>query len=308
MKLAGVAAAAAVLVFGASAPAAATAGENAQYRLILTAGLGAYPRSEPVFDARTGIARPEGSMITASCWLYGQEVTNPYDYSSSVWVQDVTGVYWPEIWLDTGSEGVPVGLRQCGETEASDASTPNSFYNRADSVRWAREHAPHDPHGGFLGTPACTWFVSNALWHGGFPQDDTWTSSGDNGRLRKVQGSVTAWSVVDFYAYITSHFDVETVELTTSRFHSNAVPEARMGDLMVYDWEGDGVWDHFAIITGMAAGDYPEVSEWGVSNTYVKRGWTYSINSNGWLQQGHPNVRAQLIRIAGGHWTETVGF
>ncbi|NCC94301.1 MAG: hypothetical protein EOM10_13630 [Opitutae bacterium] len=168
MKLAKAAAAAAVFIsLGVLSPAVATADDNPQYRLILTAGLGAYPRSQPVFDARTGSALPEGSMVTASCWLYGQTVTNPYNYSSNVWIQDTAGLYWPEVWLNTGSEGVPAGLSECGTPTRSVASTPNSFYNRADSVNWALEHAPYDPTGSYL-TPACTWFVSNAL--SGVPQ------------------------------------------------------------------------------------------------------------------------------------------
>ena len=47
---------------------------------------------------------------------------------------------------------------------------------------------------------------------------------------------------------------------------------------------------------------YPEVSEWGVNASYVKRGWTYSDNSGTWLQANHPRVQAALIHINGGHF------
>jgi len=309
MKFAKAAAVAAITVaFCSSTTVAATADDSPRYRLILTAGQGAYHRTEPMFDARTGTAWPEGSMIAAACWLYGQTVTNPYLYSSRVWIRDVDGLYWPEVWLDTGGEGVPVGLPECGaQTTPSAPPIANSFYNRFHSVEWALENAPRDPSSGYR-TPSCTWFVSNALWRGGFPQDNTWTSTGTNGRLRVVPGSVTAWSVIEFYSYLTSHFDVTTVDLTPDRFRSNAVPEAWLGDLIVYDWDGDGTWDHFTIVTAIAPGDYPEVSEWGVSNNYVKRGWTYSVNSDRWLQRDNPNVTAQLIHINGGHWTEIADF
>lgn len=285
-------------------PVVASANGNPSYTLINTAGLGAYPRSQPVFSARTGSASPEGTQISASCWLYGETVTNPYDYSSNVWVRDSSGQYWSEVWLDTGSDGVPPGLAACASPAAQSASTPNLFYNRTQAVKWALESAPHDPSRSYPWVPACTWFVSNALWQGGFPQDATWTSAGSHNRVRQVQGSVTAWSVPDFYSYVTDQgrFNVTTVELTPGRFRSNAMPEAEAGDLIVYDWEGDGNWDHFSLVTSIAPGQYPEVSEWGVNNDYVKRGWTHSINEDGWLQETNPNMTAELIHINGGIW------
>lgn len=276
-----------------------------QYRLINTAGLGAYPRSEPHFEARTGTALPEGSMITASCWTYGQSVTNPYGYTSDVWVRDTASHYWPEIWLDTGSDGVPSGLASCDQGATPTESVPNSFYNRAEAVKWAIEHAPNDV------TPiyhvsACTWFVSQSLWAGGFSQDVVWTASGQHNRVRRVPGSATAWSVTDLRAYLEEpgRFDIKVDYLGPDEFRANTVPDAQPGDLLVYDWNGDGEWDHFAIVTDIASGNYPEVSEWGVNNSYVKRGWTYSINDGTWLQVNNPNVVAELIHFNGGVWID----
>ena len=286
------------------APASPATAAPQSYPIAFTGGLGAYPRSEPTYAARVGDARPEGYPIPPKCWTYGDTVpANVLGYTSNIWIQHATdGTFWPEAWLDTGSEGIPPGLPSCSElNQSSTATTPNLFYNRGKAVEWALASAPQDPSASYLGASTCTWFVSNALWAGGFPKDDTWTDQGTQSR-RQLPGSVTAWSVVDLKAYLESHYSVTVVPLTQERFYSNAVPEAELGDLIVYDWgEGEG-WSHFTMVTSIAPGQYPEVSEWGVSASYVKRGWTYSENSGDWLQANHPRVQAALIHINGGHF------
>lgn len=97
----------------AGVPSAAQAEQAEPYRLSFTAGLGAYPRSAPEYEARTGAALSEGSVITGSCWVRGGNITNPDGYTSDIWVRDTSGLYWAEAWLDTGSYGVPAGLTEC---------------------------------------------------------------------------------------------------------------------------------------------------------------------------------------------------
>jgi hypothetical protein len=273
-----------------------------EYRLAFTAGLGAYPRSAPVFASKTGTARAEGSMIPTVCWLKAEYVTNPFDYTSDVWLRATDGTYWPEVWLDTGSNGVPAGLRGCdeagGAASGAVATEANSFYNRRAAVEWALSNASRDP-GGWAST--CAWFVSHALWSGGFPKDEEWTDEGNHGTVRVMPGSVTAWAVPELVDYLQDHYSVTVTPLTPDRFRSNAVPEAELGDLIVYRWDHGDNWDHFSMVTDIAAGQYPEVSEWGVSAHYAKRGWTYSINSSGWLQKEYPDVEAILIHINGGY-------
>lgn len=103
-----------------ASPAAA---DDVTYELAFTAGMGAYPRSTPAYEARTGTAAPEGSMIAGSCWGPGEDITTYYGYTSSVWVRDTSGYYWPEAWLDTGSDGVPVGLPSCDAAEETSSNT-----------------------------------------------------------------------------------------------------------------------------------------------------------------------------------------
>src|SRR5690349_663315 len=57
------------------------------YGLDHTAGLGAYPRSSPVYDARIGSALPEGTGIDAECFGLGDTITNYWGYSSNVWIR-----------------------------------------------------------------------------------------------------------------------------------------------------------------------------------------------------------------------------
>lgn len=69
-----------------------------------------------------------------------------------------------------------------------------------------------------------------------------------------------------------------------------------------------------AFVTGMAPGDYPEVSEWGQfnffpdiwnkidnpSSPYVQRDWTWSAMNHEWRQQEQPNMTAYLLHFNGG--------
>lgn len=290
-------------------PAAPAVAETQEYAIAYTGGLGAYPRSAPVNGERVGAARPEGYLVPARCWVYGDGVApNSLGYSSNIWIQhEGDGTYWPEAWLNTGSDGVPPGLPNCSDADQAQvdeapATIVNGFYNRNRAVEWALAHAPHDESWKkFWGASTCTWFVSRALWEGGFPKDATWTDQGTHGR-RGLPGTVAAWSVQDLKRYLEGNFDVTVTDLS-SNFISNAVPEAELGDLIVYDWgEGEG-WSHFTMVTNIAPGQYPDVSEWGVGASYVKRGWTYSDNSGTWLQAVHPRVTAALIHINGGVFT-----
>jgi hypothetical protein len=91
------------------------------------------------------------------------------------------------------------------------------------------------------------------------------------------------------------------------------VPGAQIGDIIVYDWDGesstknlDGL-DHAAFITAFAANNskYPQVSEWSANgskaSTYVDRGWTWSQISGMWLQEKtHHHVQAFLLHVDAG--------
>ncbi|MEU9480378.1 amidase domain-containing protein [Streptomyces sp. NPDC048191] len=185
-----------------------------------------------------------------------------------------------------------------GPAMASDSVVSNAPYDRQAAVDWALEHA-QDPEP----FPAsCTWFVTNALWAGGLPKDAGWNADGEHGRLQKSPGTPSATAAQPLLDYLSARYPyTKPVEMD---FTGNAVPQAEPGDIVAYDWEGDGRIDHLALVVDIAPGQYPEVAEWGTDDThptgYVKRGWTYSEKDEpGWLQDKdkHPAVKAWLWHI-----------
>lgn len=177
-------------------------------------------------------------------------------------------------------------------------------FSREAAQQWALSHS-QDPN---PFPAACTWFASQVLWAGGIPQSSEWTSDGSHGRLpyfTQRPGTAAATAVEPFISSLLSTYPRSTFsELSMTQ---NAVPQAQVGDVIAYDWEGDWTFDHIAVITGFASGDYPLVSEWGVADPrfgnlhpatqYSQRGWTYSEKSSDWLQSGHPSMRAALLHI-----------
>lgn len=261
--------------------------------------IGIYPRASPSMDSpRAGSALSDGTAVTIACETEGQPVSNGVQ-TITIWDQLVDGTWLPNAFLDTGTDSWTPGVPRCGDDTSASVE-----FNRTAATQWALANAQDWPPDWYYAS-GCTYFVSNALWAGGLPQDDVWTSSGEHGTVRRVPGSVTAWSAPEFLSYLQSHYVVDQVPLN---FSANAVPAAEIGDVIAYDWEGDGHVDHLALVTNIAAGEYPEVSEWGTGRsipglggaaTYQKRGWTYSEDDKGWLQAFHPNVTATLYHIEG---------
>ncbi len=110
---------------------------------------------------------------------------------------------------------------------------------------------------------------------------------------------------------MTGHFATEVIDL--GNMSNNNVPQAWVGDIIVYDWSGDGSNDHVAMVVGGSAtnSQYPEVSEWsnvnwGLNNRIdnpssdqQKRGWTWSAMSKKWLSEVHPGTTDKLIHFKG---------
>lgn len=186
----------------------------------------------------------------------------------------------------------------------------NAFYNRAAAVSWATAHAKDGQHYSDM----CTWFVSHALWAGGFPKSSTWTDQGPYG---STTGTAAEWLVPNFLRYIRSQYSTVTTEITGA-LKTNAVPAAEPGDIIIYDWGAGAGQSHLALVHDIAPGSYPDVSEmgqWDVNpfrsklqrvspmySRYVARGWTYSEVHHIWLQseRGHSRMRAWLLHINGG--------
>lgn len=189
----------------------------------------------------------------------------------------------------TGSDD-PV-TQKCSNTLAP----PNS-YNREAAANWATanvygDHRYSDRQGG-----DCTWFASQALWAGSVPQTRDWTSDPEFGSDEPPR---TARVADDFKNYLVNESAFATIkELSWTQ---NDVPEAELGDLIVYDLHGpkeqpgaDGVIDHVMVITKFS-GQYPEVS--GHTADVENHGWTHSQYFNTWMEKAYPGARVYLIHI-----------
>jgi hypothetical protein len=197
-----------------------------------------------------------------------------------------------------------------GDTQITVPQTPfvtdgsSAPFDRAAAVSFALAHA-QDPEPFPAG---CTYFVTRALFAAGIPENPQWNLDGSHGEiwyLTERPGTPAATAVTPFIQAIMSAYPAsQFIPLTMSQ---NNVPQAQLGDLIAYDWNGDGTYDHLAIITGFAAGDpqYPLVSEWGVygwpdmHTRYSSRGWTWSQKDGTWLQseRGNADMTAALIHI-----------
>ena len=206
-----------------------------------------------------------------------------------------------------GDASVPASATQPA-TRMDPPTSVNLFFNRTAAVNWALGNAQDQQDVDVM----CTWFVSNALWAGGFPKSPTWTDAGSHGTIQKRPGTVTAWAVPEFVQYMKDNFSTAWEPLGLLTNTNNAVPDAQPGDIIAYDWGDGGGISHVSFVVDIAPGQYPIVSEWGQSpytliygrsftSPYQKRGWTYSELNGKWLQDVHGgNVHAYLLHINGG--------
>lgn len=192
----------------------------------------------------------------------------------------------------------------------------NNWYNADSAAAYAleavKETQPFDE--------ACTWFVSNALWAGGLPEDDTWNENTSHGVIWNFgQGSPTAADVNLFAQYILQKYPASYLAPLDLSPGASAWPVA-LGDVVVYVWDGDSNWltdgdhnTHTALITHIEDSGYPDVSEWGDAgdgnispdaaspgNTWAGyRGFTWSAMANEWLQQesNYSNMTAFVLHI-----------
>lgn len=282
----------------------ASADSAAATATVAWTGIGIYPRSQPAMSAdHVGLALLDGATVGIACELNSGDYVNNGAQTTDLWDQLPDGTWLPNAYLNTGVDGPTPGVPSCTASAPSASTTPSLPILPIDreSVRnWALAHAK-DPE--LFIAPGCTWFVSQALFAGGAPMDDTWTMNGSHSH-GLLQGSVTAWSADQLVTYLEAHYSVTVVPLTFSPT-TNAVPQAEPGDIIAYKWDSPtSPVNHLSLVTGSAPGDYPLVSEWGVGSIinagatqYQQRGWTYSANSNQWLQWSYPNVSAVLLHF-----------
>lgn len=322
------AAAIAASAAGMTLPQPAYAGAQ-PIRIAGTQGLGINLRTAPGSDGQVIGNIPEGGSPDYFCFKHGQSV-NGVDLWFWVAWEGQKGYYSgfydtiPPEYMNDAALWQQYGIGECEKPVPNAAKLPTpapnaapvaaegrkkadpESYNRFEAINWALQHAQDgQPKWG-----GCTWFVSQALWAGGFPQvRGEWT---DDDRYPAKKGfpksladswqprAAASKQALTLWNYLQENASVSVRELD---FSVNEVPDARQGDIIAYDWgQGEGV-SHLTMVTSIAPGQYPEVSEWGttvneeVTSRYRKRGWTWRANTNEWLQSHYPHIKAYLLHF-----------
>ncbi|MEN3004248.1 amidase domain-containing protein [Dehalobacterium formicoaceticum] len=155
----------------------------------------------------------------------------------------------------------------------------NRGYNRQAAVayahRWWNSYNPD-----FRYFPVdCTNYVSQVLYAGGLPmqytgkQDAGWWYAANG--AREDQWSFS-WAVAHSLRwYLASQQGVLTAKVA-------AANELRPGDIICYDWDGDGVWQHNTVVVGFNGDGRPLVN--AHTNNSQNRLWDYR-NSVAWTEK-----------------------
>lgn len=282
-----------------------------------TQGMGVNLRSMPSTNSQIIGKIPEGESPDYECFKFGQDVGGTdlwfrvnYEGQQGFYsaFYDSTPYEWRHyIWnhYGIGECDKPTPGSRADESYARDR-VPLRYDGQA-AANWALAHAQDDQPG--VNLPACTIFASRALTAGGMYFDDRWNNlpqyTSVKRQLRQVEGTVVWSSANDMYEWLQTR---EGVSIKRTNFTENAMPEARVGDIIAYWWDGVGdknpkPADHLAVVVNIAPGQYPEVAEWGTNpnwqarSSYQKRGWTWSAKDGTWLQVHNQDIVAKLIHF-----------
>ncbi|MHA6251592.1 amidase domain-containing protein [Oceanobacillus sp. CAU 1775] len=169
------------------------------------------------------------------------------------------------------------------DEKPKDTSRQTFSYDRAEAVRYA-ERWWNDYNPAFRRfADDCTNYISQCLLAGGAPmrgapnREVGWWYQGDNWSF--------SWSVAHSLRWYLSG---STTGLQASEVASAEVLEP--GDVICYDFQGDGRWDHNTIVVRKDASGMPLVN--AHTNNSRNRYWTYE-DSAAWT----PNIQYKFFRI-----------
>jgi hypothetical protein len=248
-------------------------------------GIGIYPRSTPemLTSNRIGPALPDGARISIACETLGATVTSAVA-TSSIWEKTREGVYLPNAFVDTGVNGFTPGIPRCDQPASAKTPSwtqaqiaPVTGYVPQVAQEWARSNYKTFP---LKYSPSnCTWFISHALWAGGVAKTNNWTDSSfavwNLASKREVPGPTKAATTADYLKNELVNSKVGKLEQIDPGVAS--IPNAKIGDLIFWDWDpdgkADGAVDHVVMITGFVDGA-PVVT--GQSNNVLDQRWQYT--------------------------------
>jgi cell wall-associated NlpC family hydrolase len=139
-------------------------------------------------------------------------------------------------------------------------------YNREQAVQYAALWWSGN-HPAFRRMPDnCTNFISQCLFAGGLPMEHT----GRRDRGWWYAGPNEQWS----FSWAVSNSFRWYLEKSGRAEQRPSATDLELGDLILYDWDSDGVWTHSTIVVGYDAAREPLVAahtvpSWG-------RAWRYT--------------------------------
>lgn len=272
--------AAALAVVASTTLLATAAHADPTYRIGWTVK-GIYPRSTPelLTTNRVGAALADGTRITIACETEGASVTSAVT-TSSIWARTPQGTYLPNAFIDTGVNGFTPGVPRCDApklpTWTSDQIAAVSGYTPQSAQKWARGNYNSFP---IKYGSNCTWFISHALWAGGLSKTGNWTDSSiaifKLAKKKEIPGPTKAATTADYLKNELVDSGMGVIEQVV--INTAVIPNAKVGDLIFYDWDpngkADGAVDHVVMITGFVDGA-PVIT--GQTNNVLDQRWQYT--------------------------------
>lgn len=122
----------------------------------------------------------------------------------------------------------------------------------------------------------CTSFVSQALFAGGFPMTHIGQKSA-GWWYKHAGGKHDSWS----YSWSVAHSLRWYLEKSSMATTVQNPGDLRVGDVICYDWDGDGRWEHNTIVTNFDDDGMPLVNAHTVASRH--RYWDYQ-DSYAWTE------------------------
>lgn len=178
-------------------------------------------------------------------------------------------------------------LEEIGDTDYSQWLTDRKEYNRAKVKRyaelWWNRYNPAYP----KFDVDCTNYVSQCLYEGGLVMEQT----GQRNKGWWVQGKANwsfSWSVA--HSLMNYLLGVNTKFPAKGKLKSTA-DELMVGDVICYDWDGNGNYQHNTVVVAKDPNGMPLVNAHTVNSRH--RYWDYR-DSHAWTK----NTKYKFIHIA----------
>jgi cell wall-associated NlpC family hydrolase len=151
-------------------------------------------------------------------------------------------------------------------------------YDRRTAVEWALAHVddPDDVHSD------CCYFVSNALRAGGLPTTAAWQPGITHSRVRRSR------RIAQYPAYgCVGDFVIEMQRCGAAiaiggDARCDRIDGAELGDVVIYNWDGRGTYQHAAIVTRQT-----DTTTYVTQHTPAQRSRPWNRKGNGtWIESG----------------------